>query len=196
MDKDQQIHYFTGMETSDNFKRLFEALGETEGLDYYYGTIPKLSSEDQFFLTLMKLRLARTNFELSILFEINEKDVSNIFITWINFLYFTFNDINWWPTRDLVRFFSPAAFSCKYPTTRVIIDGTEIPILKPKQPVLQQATYSTYKNRNTVKVLIGITPGGLVSFVSSAYGGSTSDRQICERSHLTNSCDPGDYHGR
>ena len=56
----------------------------------------------------------------------------------------------------------------------------------------QQATFSTYKNRNTVKVLVGITPAGLVSYVSPAYGGSTSDRQICERSGLPTMSDPLD----
>ena len=144
------------------------------------------------FLTLVKLRLARKNFELSILFQITAKEVSNVFITWVNFLYFTFKSINWWPSRDLVKFFSPTDFSSKFPSTRVIIDGTEIPMLKPKFPVLQQSTYSSYKNKITVKILVGITPGGLVSFVSDAYGGSTSDRQICERSPLSALCDPGD----
>ncbi|KAK3880942.1 hypothetical protein Pcinc_014592 [Petrolisthes cinctipes] len=54
------------------------------------------------------------------------------------------------------------------------------------------ATYSTYKNRNTVKALIGVTPGGLVSFVSDVFGGATSDRQICERSSLVNKVESGD----
>ena len=49
-----------------------------------------------------------------------------------------------------------------------------------------------YKNQNTVKVLVGTTPGGLVSYISAAYGGSVSDRQICERSNLTQICLPGD----
>ena len=144
------------------------------------------------FLTLVKLHLARKNFELSILFQITAKEVSNVFITWVNFLYFTFKSINWWPSRDLVKFFSPTDFSSKFPSRRVIIDGTEM--LKPKFPVLQQSTYSSYKNKITVKILVGITPGGLVSFVSDAYmyGGSTSDRQICECSPLSALCDPGD----
>lgn len=63
---------------------------------------------------------------------------------------------------------------------------------KPKNPSAQQATFSTYKNRNTVKVLVGATPGGLVSYMSNAYGGSTSDRQIVERSGLPSLCDVND----
>ena len=45
---------------------------------------------------------------------------------------------------------------------------------------------------NTVKVLVGMTPGGLVSYLSPAYGGSASDRQIVERSEISKLCDPGD----
>jgi hypothetical protein len=72
------------------------------------------------------------------------------------------------------------------------VDGTECPVKRPKNPKAQQQTFSTYKNRNTAKVLIGTTPGGLVSYVSDSYGGSTSDRQIVERSNLMQLCEPGD----
>ncbi|KAK4309446.1 hypothetical protein Pmani_018943 [Petrolisthes manimaculis] len=95
-------------------------------------------------------------------------------------------------TGDLVQYFSPTDFRKKFSTTRVIIDGTEIPLQKPKKPIAQQATYSTYKNRTTVKALIGVTPGGLISFVSDVFGGATSDRQICERSNLVNKVESGD----
>ena len=77
--------------------------------------------------------------------------------------------MQWWPQRDTVRYFAPTNFKAQFPTTRVIVDGTECPIQKPKQPVAQQATFSTYKNRNTMKVLVGCSPGGLVTFISPAY---------------------------
>ena len=103
-----------------------------------------------------------------------------------------FEEINWWPAKKLVKFYAPAGIKAKFPNTRVIVDGTECPIQRPKQPSKQQATFSTYKNMNTVKVLVGMTPGGLVSFVSTAYGRSASDRQIVERSDLFQLCEPGD----
>jgi len=43
-----------------------------------------------------------------------------------------------------------------------------------------------------VKVLIGCSPGGLISYVSPAYGGSVSDRQVVERSNLPDMCQPKD----
>ena len=72
----------------------------------------------------------------------------------------------------------------------MIRDGTECPIKRPKFPKPQQATYSTYKNRNTVK---GTTPGGLTSYISTAYG---VHRQIVERSRLLEMCNSGDNNGR
>jgi len=64
--------------------------------------------------------------------------------------------------------------------------------MKPTQPIAQQVTFSTYKNRNTIKALVGITPGGLVSYVSPAFGGSASDRQIVEATGFATLCDPYD----
>lgn len=99
--------------------------------------------------------------------------------------------VNFWPDRDFVIFFAPRDFYTKFPTTSVIIDGTEIAVKKPKPPIAQQLTFSTY-NRNNVKVLVGSTPGGLTSFISSACGGSASDRKLVERIPLLNLCQPWD----
>lgn len=189
----ETIHFYTGLETYDKFVMVLHTLGPAAySLKYYYGNKPNLSIEDQFFLTLIKLRTHPTNQELTIFFGISLMQVSNVFITWINFMYCQWSEINWWPSRDLVKYFAPSDFRLKFPNTRVIIDGTEFPIMKPNDPKLQQATFSTYKNRNTMKVVVGATPGGLISYVSPVYGGATSDRQITERSNLPQMCDPGD----
>lgn len=190
---EEGIHFYTGLESYEKFCMVLQSLGPAaHELNYYHGVNPSISIEDQFFVTLLKLRQHKTNFEMSRMFGITEATITNIFITWINFMAFQWGETDWWPSRDLVNFNMPSDFQMKFPNTRVIIDGTECPIKKPKKPVLQQSTFSTYKNRNTVKVLVGISPGGLVSYVSPAYGGSSSDRQICERSNLPQMCQPQD----
>ncbi|KAL5006306.1 hypothetical protein ScPMuIL_015112 [Solemya velum] len=190
---DKLFHRYTGLENYNNFDMVFTSFGSSVmNMSYYYGFQPVKELRDQFFLTLLKLRMNRLNWELADMFKITEKEVTNIFVTWVNFIYFHMKDLDWWPSRELVHYYAPTDFRRKFSSTRVIVDGTEMPLKKAKQPIVQQATYSTYKNRNTVKALVGVTPGGLVSYISDIYGGSASDRQICERSTLMRCMDSGD----
>lgn len=167
-----------------------------DGVDklfYIYGSSPAtVSPINQFFLTLIILRLHKQFYEVSLFFKINVKQVSNIFITWLKFMKLQWSEINHWPSKDLVNFYTPTDFRKKFPGTRCIVDGTEIPIPRPSIPRAQQSTFSTYKNKPTAKALICASPVGLTSYISPTYGGSTSDRQIIERSDLMEMCDPGD----
>lgn len=79
-----------------------------------------------------------------------------------------------------------------YPNTRCIIDATEIFIEMPANPSAQQLTFSNYKNRNTLKALIGITPSGVISFISDLYGGNISDKKLTQFSGLLDLLEPGD----
>ena len=74
----------------------------------------------------------------------------------------------------------PESFHQKYPSTRVIIDCTEIFIQKPSCFRAQSDTFSSYKSHNTAKGLIGIAPNGAVTFVSELYGGHCTDKAIVE----------------
>ena len=123
---------------------------------------------NHFFLTLIKLRTYKTNFKLSRLFGISEAEVHIVFVTWVKFMSLQWHELNLWPSREVVDFFA-LDFREKFPTTRVIVDGREIPVKGPKLPAAQQITFSMYKNRNTAKALIGVTPGDLVSFVSDSF---------------------------
>ncbi|XP_067120778.1 uncharacterized protein [Centruroides vittatus] len=179
------IHYYTGLENYNSFNFVLQSLGPAAySLKYYKFQVVTLAVPNQLFLTLIKLRLNTANFELSRMFSVSEETVRNVFITWINFMYLQWQELDIWSERSLVDTYMPRDFKMKFPNTRVIIDSLECKISKPKNPVAQQATWSSYKNDNTLKAVVGCTPGGLVSFVSEAYGGSASDRQIAERSSL------------
>jgi len=62
-----------------------------------------------------------------------------------------------------------------YPTTRVIINATEVYIEKPSLPDL---TFLNYKNNNIFKALGGISPSGSITFVSNLYLGFISDKEL------------------
>ena len=62
----------------------------------------------------------------------------------------------------------------------------------PTNLLARAQTYSSYKHRNTVMCLIGITPQGTISFISEGWGGRTSDKYLTEHSTLLNNLIPGD----
>eukprot|EP00117_Sycon_ciliatum_P042301 scpid100916/ scgid30793/ len=80
----------------------------------------------------------------------------------------------------------------KFPTTHIIIDATEFPLEKPENPDVQAATWSNYKNRNTLNLLVGVSPNGVITFLSSIYGGHVSDKELAKRSGLLSKLQPGD----
>jgi len=64
----------------------------------------------------------------------------------------------------------------------MIIDATEVFINTPSDLVLQSSTWSNYKQHNTAKVLIGISPNGAICFVSPLFVGSISDPELTRHS--------------
>ena len=87
-----------------------------------------------------------------------------------------------WPDGDVIETHMPINFSKLFPKTKLIVDGVETPSEKPHNADAQSIIFSAYKNQNTLKTMVGCTPRFVTSYVSDSYGGSTSDRQIMERS--------------
>ena len=74
----------------------------------------------------------------------------------------------------------------------VIIDCFEVFINKPSTLQARAITWSNYKHHNTIKFLIGITPQGVISFISKAWGGRASDKHVTENCGILKNLIPGD----
>lgn len=201
---DKVFKFYTGIHVQD-FVDLNHVLGDSADDMKYYGTAEsaehegrynrgrarKLSREDELFLTLIKLRHDFPESDLAARFNVSQATISRVFRTWVLCLSYTFKEIDIWPSRIHVNNNMPDAFSC-YASTRVIIDATEFPIEKPSKPDIQATTWSSYKNRNTLKVLVGCSPNGVLTFLSDVYGGRITDKEITRRSGLTAKLESGD----
>ncbi|XP_071481997.1 uncharacterized protein [Diadema antillarum] len=152
----------------------------------------KLQLKDEFLLVLMRLRLDLTVQFLALLFGIVSSTCSQIITTWLRFLAMTLKPLIVWPNRSSISLNMPIQFRKHCRNIRSIIDCTEIFIERPRSLDLQASTWSDYKKHNTIKVLVGITPNGHISFLSKAYGGRASDVAIFRESGFLSLLDPND----
>ena len=205
MQNDQKILFYTGFPNYYTLKACYDCLGPAVNSLHYWGSMQSttegkssrgrsrsLPPIEEFFLVLVRLRLGLFERDLADRFGILVPTVSRICITWTNFLYWKLKKLLLWPKREMVKSYMPRVFKDLYPTTRVIIDATEVFVETPSLPELQQMTFSSYKNHNTFKGLIGISPGCAITFVSNLFPGSVSDKQLTQKSGLLDVLEEGD----
>ena len=189
------IQMETGLPTKEVFDIVVEyAANFKESICYYAGwKVESISFEDQIFITLMKLRQNYTNLHLAQLFSCSVATISNIVITFIHVLHgLLFDDLmTTIPSRDKNKLGSPSSFST-YSSCRIVVDCTDIEVATPSLMSQQNATYSSYRGMNSFKVLTGVAPNGVLTFVSRLYPGSISDKEIVQQSGILKHFVPGD----
>ena len=205
-DSDKEVNFYTGFPSFSHLLTCYHFLGPAvTALSYD----PDKSVEDpskvcgmgrhriltplnEFFLMLCRLRLGLLEQDLAFRFQVSQPTVSRILIAWINFLFVKFKEVPIWPSREVINEFMPLTFHTLYPKTRCIIDATEIFIQMPSNPTAQQLTFSNYKNHNTLKALVAITPSGAVYFISDLFSGNISDKRLVAECGMLKLLEVGD----
>lgn len=184
--KEKRLNFLTGIRKPALFEGLLEIVSRTAKK-----VLITFSAENHLLLVLMKLKLGNMNKELAIHFNISEGQVSTIYRTWLPEISDILKNLIVWPEREALRANLPSCFK-SFKNCVCIIDCTEIFIERPLNLNARAQTYSNYKSHNTIKYLIGITPAGAVSFLSSGWGGKASDKVITIESGFLNFVTHGD----
>lgn len=118
--------------------------------------------------------------------------VVRVFNSTLDLMYFRLSDLILWPPKEQIQNSLPMCFKNNFKNCTSIIDCFEIFIEKPSNLRWRAQTYSQYKDHNTAKYLISITPQGVISYVSKGWGGRTSDKHITENCGFLDKLSPGD----
>ena len=127
-------------------------------------------------------------------FHVSDTTISRVFQSVLEVLHvLLLKPLIHWPDRDELKKTMPMSFRTHFGTkVAVIIDCFEVLIERPSNLKARCETWSNYKHHNTAKYLIGVTPQGVISFISNGYGGRASDKTITETCGILDHLVPGD----
>lgn len=181
------IRYYTGLPNINVFFVVLNAVS------VHLNQNCALTPYHQFLITLMKLRLNVSFQGLAYRFDMSRKAMSTIFHNTLDILYKSFSNFIYWPDREALRKTIPTCFKRHFKNNiAVIIDCFEVFIKRPSNLKAKAETWSNYKHRQTVKYLLGITPQGVICFISDGYGGRSSDKHVTLDSGILDNLLPGD----
>ena len=188
-DCDKKVLFYTGLPNQKLLKILFTFCLSVITVSANSALTPF----QEMTLTLCRLRLNLSSQDLAYRLYISPGTVSKIFHKWLDILFYRLSKMIKWPEREQLIETTPLSFRRLFKTkVAVIVDCFEVYIQRPTNLKARAQTWSSYKHHNTVKFLIGISPQGVISFISKAWGGRASDKYITENCSLLQNLLPGD----
>ena len=204
---DKMLKFYTGL-TYLQFMCLWKFLGDsTKKVNFWNSSVSNLNKTpskrpgpkraispiNQLFMTLIRLRLGLLHQDLAYRFATNTRQVSTIVMTWIQLLFKQFSTLRttMFASRRKVKKHLPKTFK-KYKNIRCIIDCTEVHVQSPTNFEAQGNQYSSYKGYTSYKFLVAVAPNGAIMFVSDAFEGSISDKEIVRQSGFLDFLEAGD----
>lgn len=192
--------YFGGFSSLTSSEEIRALAGISENvfallLSLFPNSVPQyyeLKLEDKLLLTLFKIKSGLSFKTIATIFGVPAPLASRIFYAFISHLKAVTYDWIFLPTQHAVQQTLPDSFKENFSKCRLIIDCTEFRTEKPPTVEQRVQMYSSYKSGYTAKYLIGITPAGLISFVSPGYGGRATDSFITNDCGILNLLEDGD----
>ena len=161
---DDKVRFYTGLPSCQILAATLNHVAayvsqRTQTLDPY----------QEFITVLIKLHLNVSFQDVTYRFLVSVTTVSRIFLSWITAMDYRLCQLVYWPKRDNLWKTMPMCFKYAFGNkVTVIINCFQVFIEKPTNMLARAQTFSSYKHRNTIKILISITPQGSISFVSEA----------------------------
>lgn len=188
---DKQLSTLTGLSNFQILLAIEKLIIKAQSIRCISIACIKFDLRELIIMTFMKLKQNMSYATLAILFEVSNQSCKELIWKMIDILYIVLKPSIWWPSKENILKNIPLCFK-DFEAVRVVVDCTEIKIQKPSKLCCQLQTYSHYKSAYTIKFMTGVTPAGLISFVSPAYGGRVSDNVIFEQSQIITMMDKKD----
>uniref|UniRef100_A0A1A8PKY3 THAP-type domain-containing protein n=1 Tax=Nothobranchius rachovii TaxID=451742 RepID=A0A1A8PKY3_9TELE len=166
---DEKVKYYTGLPNFSTFQVLLHNV--MPFLPFLPHGEAKLSHFQMVLLTFMRLKLGLPMEHISGLFGLQPATANAAFEDTISVLYACLASLVSWPDRERLGSSMPQQFMETFEGVfTVIVECFDVSIETPSDV---QATLR-------LKYLIGISPQGVISFVSSGLTGCMSDREIAQ----------------
>ncbi|XP_030758012.1 uncharacterized protein LOC115883742 [Sitophilus oryzae] len=182
---DEKLRNFTGI---NNFA-IFDSIVEIFEKYHKDKRVRRLSIRQRIMLLLTKFKTSLTYVTLGSLFGITPDLAKTNIYEMMPLLSKVLKPLIVFPSTTQITKNMPICFK-EFQDFRVILDCTEIFVQSPKCLCWRIRFYSQYKSNITVKFMTGVSPGGLITYISKPYGGRASDKVIFEESNLISLLNP------